>query len=591
MSRLATVTGLVATGSSQLDALKLIQSNTVSVVATTPAGSGVLLPAAVSGLQVVVVNSGANPLNVYPQVGATLGLGVNTPYVASIGQAVTLVSTDGLNWVVTVSETSSSASFSSLSVSGTSSLTGAVTMGSTLSMTATSNQIVTASGSAHPTTLSVPGFSQTTAITVPNPHATTATIPIVDPVGLFWPSRTYTFPADVDVTGAAAIGTTFSTAAVSNQFVTSSTTATPTTITIDTMGQATTLSIEDPGVSDATITTSIGLQQGTGVMGDGNVFPNLVPVYPTLLPIPSSTSAPVRIANAAVPGTTAFTSIYTAPAGFFAVLTAASQYNSGGTTAVGNMFVSPDSNVTRYFVSQVTLTTGLGASYGQGGIVLLPGWSLIVQGDGSAGGTAQTVGCSFLLQAITGNFQAFDVTALASGKTTLYTCPTNMQAYILGPPDTYMVGQGGIYVAQQSGGTVNYIYGVHFASTNFDLLSINNGTATRTLSGNLGINRLNAGDSFYVRAGSTQATSHCWFQVYQYSALLPLLDDIASTAPEELKSEETPVRPALPLPSEEPALPPITLLPGVHVPAKMRSRLTISTKPLTPPDSPEWESL
>jgi len=68
-------TGLTATGSTAADALQL--SAVVSVVSTAASGTGVRLPPAEAGAQVVVFNNGANTLTVYPITGSTIDAGAS----------------------------------------------------------------------------------------------------------------------------------------------------------------------------------------------------------------------------------------------------------------------------------------------------------------------------------------------------------------------------------------------------------------------------------------------------------------------------------------------------------------------------------
>jgi hypothetical protein len=592
MSRLATVTGLVATGVDRPSALPLTPSTTVNVVSTVAAGTGVLLPPAVTGLEVIVVNSGANTLLTYPQAGANLGLGLNTPFSLGTALAATFVSSDGLNWVSTSAETSSSPTFSSLS------------------LTALTNQIVTASASAHPTTLNIPGFAQTTVITVPNPHGATATIPVIDSTGLFWPVHTYDFPGDVNAAAGSFTAGVALNAPIINMTGASNSTivfniggVTPTDLVVPAFTQGTTLAIKDPGVASAQIPTAIALNAGTGVMCDANN--NLVPVYPTLLPLPASITAPVRVFNKAVPGTTAFTVLYTNASGTaYTILTAASHYNPSGATAVGNMFTSPDGGTTNYFASQVSVGAGLGIAYPINGIVLQAGWSLVVQGDGNNGGVNQSVNVSFLATALTGNYKAIEAVGLVNGTTVLYTCPVGKQAYIVDGATSFTVGIGPFHVAQQAGaGTLNYIFGVTIPAGSYNLLAVGNGSSVVSTTGSPGINRLNAGDAYYVTAPSTQTTSHVWFQVYEYSALLP--EELAPLPPpEELKAalpspeELAPLPPleelkaTLPLPEELATLPSVrevTGLPPSLPPRPGRANLIVTRA--KEPDSPEWTEI
>lgn len=73
--------GLTATGTTAIDALAL--SADINVVATTAASTGVRLPPAEAGAQVVVFNNGASSLTVYPQTGSTIDGGASIAIAAS----------------------------------------------------------------------------------------------------------------------------------------------------------------------------------------------------------------------------------------------------------------------------------------------------------------------------------------------------------------------------------------------------------------------------------------------------------------------------------------------------------------------------
>ena len=72
-------TGLVATGSTQAGALVLPAD--VNKFTTVAAGTGCIIPPLNGGDNIVVVNSGANALLLYPPVGSTINaLSANTGY-------------------------------------------------------------------------------------------------------------------------------------------------------------------------------------------------------------------------------------------------------------------------------------------------------------------------------------------------------------------------------------------------------------------------------------------------------------------------------------------------------------------------------
>ena len=79
------ITGLVATGSTQADALQL--TTDWNEVITSAAGSGVQLSPLQPGQPQRVYNGGSNGLNVYPQIGVAIdALDVNMPYVLAPGK-------------------------------------------------------------------------------------------------------------------------------------------------------------------------------------------------------------------------------------------------------------------------------------------------------------------------------------------------------------------------------------------------------------------------------------------------------------------------------------------------------------------------
>lgn len=91
---------VTAAGSTQGTATPV---SAVNVIVTTAAAStGVILPPAEPGAEVVVKNLGANAVNVYPAVGGAINaLAANAAFsVAAAGQ-VRLVGRNSLNWVTT----------------------------------------------------------------------------------------------------------------------------------------------------------------------------------------------------------------------------------------------------------------------------------------------------------------------------------------------------------------------------------------------------------------------------------------------------------------------------------------------------------
>ena len=58
----------------------------------------ITLPAAVAGLQVFVINNGAQTLKIFPASGDNLGAGANTETTLAAGGSATFVAYDSTNW-------------------------------------------------------------------------------------------------------------------------------------------------------------------------------------------------------------------------------------------------------------------------------------------------------------------------------------------------------------------------------------------------------------------------------------------------------------------------------------------------------------
>ena len=91
-------TGITAAGTNQATATALaaptfFASPATFVVSTVASGTGVVLPAAIAGMDITVVNAGANPLLVYPATGGSIdGAAANAPMsIPPAGGAVNLV--------------------------------------------------------------------------------------------------------------------------------------------------------------------------------------------------------------------------------------------------------------------------------------------------------------------------------------------------------------------------------------------------------------------------------------------------------------------------------------------------------------------
>jgi hypothetical protein len=96
--------GLIATGSTQADALPILRR--INLFATVAAGTGCMLPQATSSrtLQLTIINRGANALLVYPPPGGKIeGGSTNAPVSIVAGGAAQFVTFDsplspGINW-------------------------------------------------------------------------------------------------------------------------------------------------------------------------------------------------------------------------------------------------------------------------------------------------------------------------------------------------------------------------------------------------------------------------------------------------------------------------------------------------------------
>jgi len=71
----------------------------ISTVGTT--GDAVTLPAAVAGLEITIINNGANAADVFPASGDNLGAGANTAASLAAAANITYVAIDATNWVAT----------------------------------------------------------------------------------------------------------------------------------------------------------------------------------------------------------------------------------------------------------------------------------------------------------------------------------------------------------------------------------------------------------------------------------------------------------------------------------------------------------
>jgi hypothetical protein len=89
--------GLASTGSTQPGALLLTRD--INNVTSVPLNSGVLLPVAVGGMRIMIRNSGANSLNVYPQASAQINsLGNGGGFTLPVGAFLEYVAVSATQW-------------------------------------------------------------------------------------------------------------------------------------------------------------------------------------------------------------------------------------------------------------------------------------------------------------------------------------------------------------------------------------------------------------------------------------------------------------------------------------------------------------
>jgi len=82
----------------QGDGVLVNDINEVSTVGT--ASDAITLPAAVAGMEIFIINNGANTLEIWPNTDDDLGAGVNTATTLAAGSNVTFVAYNGVNWEI-----------------------------------------------------------------------------------------------------------------------------------------------------------------------------------------------------------------------------------------------------------------------------------------------------------------------------------------------------------------------------------------------------------------------------------------------------------------------------------------------------------
>lgn len=90
-------TGIIALGNAQSSATALTKE--INLVSTVLLGNGVVLPTAVAGMVVIIINTSANTLSVYPASGAQINSGeANAAHLHPAGATLQYVAPTTTNW-------------------------------------------------------------------------------------------------------------------------------------------------------------------------------------------------------------------------------------------------------------------------------------------------------------------------------------------------------------------------------------------------------------------------------------------------------------------------------------------------------------
>jgi hypothetical protein len=112
--------GLIAAGTNQITALDLSGYTGFNQLSTVASGTGVQLPPAVPGFNLILSNNGANACLVYPLLGGIINsLAVNVGYSLGPGAVVEFMCKDGLNWYSVSSGSSSGSGIGGFNSGGT----------------------------------------------------------------------------------------------------------------------------------------------------------------------------------------------------------------------------------------------------------------------------------------------------------------------------------------------------------------------------------------------------------------------------------------------------------------------------------------
>ena len=167
--------------------------NVITTAAAAP--SGVTLPTATQGRRIVIVNKGANAVNVFPATGATIdALAVNVAISLPVNGLLEFNASSTTQWYSSFQSTVTGTGVTSFSAGTTgltpnSATTGAVTLGGTLAVANGGTGVTTSTGSGNnvlstsPTlvtpTLGVAGATSINKVVITSP-ATSATLTIAD---------------------------------------------------------------------------------------------------------------------------------------------------------------------------------------------------------------------------------------------------------------------------------------------------------------------------------------------------------------------------------------------------------------------------
>jgi len=90
-------TGITAAGTQQSNATALTTS--INIVTTTNSGTGVVLPTAVGGMMISVINAGGNTLAVYPATNGVINSqAANVAYSLGAGGRLQFVAGNTIQW-------------------------------------------------------------------------------------------------------------------------------------------------------------------------------------------------------------------------------------------------------------------------------------------------------------------------------------------------------------------------------------------------------------------------------------------------------------------------------------------------------------